>query len=156
MGFNYHNMSLKPDVDGEVSYAVVPKGDAEGPHFGTWMLSIPKSAKNKDWAYRTIAWLTSSDVQSKMLQDQLHPTRVSVYDKAAQDSSVKDAFGNFYEILGKSLEVGVGRARLTNYNDVSHAVAVAVNKAATGGSPQDALSAAGSETEDALKQAGYL
>ncbi|MEA2333283.1 MAG: multiple sugar transport system substrate-binding protein [Thermoleophilaceae bacterium] len=157
MGFNYHNMALKPNVDGEVSYATVPKKVQEGPHFGTWMLSIPKSAKNKDWAYRTIAWLTSSDVQSKMLTKQLHPTRVSVYDRAASDDAVKEAFGNFYEVLGKSLEVGVGRARLTNYGDVSNAVAVAVNKAATGSqSPEEALTAAAGETEDALKQAGYL
>jgi multiple sugar transport system substrate-binding protein len=157
MGFNYHNMALKPNVDGAVSYATVPKKVQEGPHFGTWMLSIPKTAKNKDWAYRTIAWLTSSDVQSKMLSKQLHPTRVSVYDRAASDAAVKKAFGNFYEVLGKSLEVGVGRARLTNYGDVSNAVAVAVNKAATGSqSPKDALASAAGETENALKQAGYL
>jgi multiple sugar transport system substrate-binding protein len=129
---------------------------AYGPHFGTWILSVNKYAKNKEWAYRAITWLTASDTQIKMLQKQLHPTRVSVYKQAVADAALQKDFANFYEVLGKSLQVGVGRARLSNYSDVSQAIAVAVNNAATGSqAPQAALNAAASQIKEMIKQAGY-
>ena len=91
-----------------------------------------------------------------MLQKQLHPTRVSVYKQAVADTALQKDFANFYEVLGKSLQVGVGRARLSNYSDVSKAIAVAVNNAATGSqTPQAALDAAASQIKGMIKQAGY-
>ena len=156
MAMNYHDMKLNPDVKGEVAYAMVPKKVTYGPHFGTWILSINKFSKNKEWAYRAISWLTASDTQIKMLQKQLHPTRVSVYKQAVADTTLQKDFANFYEVLGKSLRVGVGRARLSNYSDVSKAIAVAVNNAATGSqTPQAALDAAASQIKGMIKQAGY-
>jgi multiple sugar transport system substrate-binding protein len=151
MGLNYHNMALKDGVDGEVKYALVPEAERRGPHFGSWMLSVNKASKNKEWAYRTAAWLTSSDTQRKMVAQNLHPTRTSVYDAVAGDPEVKKASGNFYEVLGESLAVGVGRARLKNYFDISNDVAVAVNRAASGkATPQEALSKAAADVESAL------
>jgi multiple sugar transport system substrate-binding protein len=156
MSMNYHNVSLNPGVKGEVAYAMVPKQVTYGPHFGTWMLSINSFSKNKEWAYRAITWLTSSAVQTDMLKKQLHPSRISVYQKAGADSSLVQQFGNFYEVLGKSLAVGVGRPRLTNYSDVDQAVWVAVNNAASGRmAPQTALSQAATRVKSALQQAGY-
>lgn len=156
MGMNYNNMTLNDDVDGEVAYAMVPKKEKHGPHFGTWMLSVNKFSKNKEWAYKAITWLTSSKVQTKMLQEQLHPTRTSVYENATSDASLKKDFANFYTVLGDSLTVGVGRPRLTNYSDVTKAIGVAVNNAATGSKqPKVALNDAASKVKGALKQAGY-
>lgn len=152
MGMNYHDMQLKDGVDGEVKYALVPEQERRGPHFGTWMLSVNKFSRNKDWAYRAAAWLTSADVQEKMVAEHLHPTRISVYEKVAKDSKVRGASANFYEVLGESLAVGVGRARLKNYFDISNKVAVAVNRAASGrATPQDALEQAAGEVESALE-----
>jgi multiple sugar transport system substrate-binding protein len=157
MGFNYHNMALNSSVNGEASNAVAPKGVAVGPHFGTWMLAVNKFGLHKEWAYRTVAWLTSSATQRKMIAKQLHPTRTSVYEWAGKDAATTKSFGNFYEVLGKSLAVGVGRARLRNYSDVSNAVAVAVNKAANGSAtPAAALEGAAKETQSALHKAGYV
>ncbi|MBV9645434.1 MAG: extracellular solute-binding protein [Verrucomicrobia bacterium] len=156
MAMNYHDMKLNSGVKGEVAYAMVPKKVAYGPHFGTWILSVNKFSKNKEWAYRAVAWLTSAETQTKMLEKQLHPSRVSVYKEAVANSSLQKDFANFYDILGKSLAVGVGRARLSNYFDVSKVIAVAVNNAATGSQkPQAALDAAVSQIKDMLKQAGY-
>jgi multiple sugar transport system substrate-binding protein len=153
MSMNYHQGSLI--VPGEVSYALVPMNVARGPHFGTWMLSVNKFSKNKEWAYRAAAWFTTAAVQTKMLQAQLHPTRTSVYEKARADPSLQK-FGNFYEVLGKSLAVGVGRPRLTNYPDVDESIWDAVNSAARGlKSPADALSQAAIEVRAELKEAGY-
>jgi multiple sugar transport system substrate-binding protein len=148
MGMNYHDMALDDGVDGEVKYALVPKGERRGPHFGTWMLSVNKASKNKEWAYRTAAWLTSADTQVKMVEKNLHPTRVSVYDQVAKADP-----GDFYKVLGESLAVGVGRARLTNYFDVSNKVAVAVNQAASNrAAPPAALDKAASEVQGLLKK----
>jgi multiple sugar transport system substrate-binding protein len=156
MGMNYNNMTLNGNVKGEVEYAMVPKKEKYGPHFGTWMLSVNKFSKNKEWAYRAITWLTSSKTQTKMLQAQLHPSRTSVYDSARSDESLKKKFANFYDVLGNSLEVGVGRPRLTNYGDVTKAIGVAVNNAASGRqAPEAALGEAASKITNALKQAGY-
>ena len=74
-----------------------------------------------------------------MLATQLHPSRVSVYEAAATDP-VTAQFGNFYEVLGDSLAVGVGRPRLTNYGEVDEIIWTAVNKVASGAAtPADAL-----------------
>lgn len=118
-----------------------------------WFLAV---SKNKEWAYWAITWLTSSAAQIEMLKQQLPPSRISVYQKAAADPSLSQQFGNFYDVLSKSLAVGVGRPRLTNYGDIDQAVWVAVNNAATGRmSPETALSQAATRVKNALQQAGY-
>ena len=155
MSFNYHSEVLQGDAKGEISYAVVPMGKGIGPHFGTWMLSVNKFSQNKEWAYRAITWFTSAAVQTKMLQTQLHPSRISVYEAAKSDAGAQK-FGNFYEVLGQSLAVGVGRPRLTNYGAVDKEIWVAVNSAATGSAtPTDALASAAEKVTALLKEAGY-
>jgi multiple sugar transport system substrate-binding protein len=156
MTMNYHDLALAPNVKGVVEYAVVPNGVALGPHFGTWMLSVNSFSKNKEWAYRAIQWFTSAQTQTKALEHQLHPTRASVYGVATKDAGLSQKFGNFYETLGKSLAVGVGRPRLTNYGDVDRAIWVAVNDAARGATtPEEALKQAAGQVDQLLVQAGY-
>lgn len=153
MTINYHALQLADAVDGEIGYAPVPGAQSEGPHFGTWMLSINKASVNKDWAYRAISWLTSSEQQLAMTEYQLHPSRTSVYEAVA---AAGDERAEFYETLGGSLAVGVGRARLTNYMEVSHAIAVAVNRAASGdAAPEQAIAEAVQAVTLLLEQAGY-
>jgi multiple sugar transport system substrate-binding protein len=54
------------------------------------------------------------------------------------------------------LAVGVGRARLTNYTEVSNAIAKAVNQAASGAkTPQAALDGAATDVRRLLTEAGY-
>ena len=157
MTMNYHDLALAPNVKGEVAYAVVPQGAGIGPHFGTWMLSVNSFSQNKEWAYQAIKWFTSSNVQKKALTKQLHPTRKSVYTEALKDAAITAKLGNFYDILGKSLAVGAGRPRLSNYGDVDRAIWIAVNNAARGAAtPEAALKEAGSQVRDLLKQAGYV
>jgi multiple sugar transport system substrate-binding protein len=153
MTINYHDLKLADNVTGgTIGYAPVPKAEAAGPHFGTWMLSVNKNSKNKEWAYQAISWLTAAEQQTAMTAKALHPSRASVYASIKSDNPLAE----YYDTLGKSLEVGVGRARLTNYTEVSHEVAVAVNNAATGSSsPQDALKSAGDKVSTLLKSAGY-
>jgi multiple sugar transport system substrate-binding protein len=156
MSINYHSETLNPMVKGSIAYAMVPKKVQYGPHFGTWMLSVNSYSKNKEWAYRAIEWFTSKPVQMKALATQLHPTRRSVYDVAMQDAGLTQRFANFYEVLGKSLEVGVGRPRLTNYADVDRAIWIAVNNAARQAEKPDvALSKAAMQVKTLLVQAGY-
>jgi multiple sugar transport system substrate-binding protein len=153
MGFNYHNMALNKGSKGEVAYALAPKNKGYGPHFGTWALGVNAAGKNKEWAYRAASWLTSAKSQQEMVHGHLHPTRTSVYENAAADPKVKEESANFYDVLGKSLAVGVGRARLTNYFDVSNIVAVGVNKAATGrATPEAALKQAAADAQAAMKR----
>lgn len=155
MSMNYHTETLNPNVKGEVAYAMVPRQTTRGPHFGTWMLSVNRFSKNKEWAYRAAVWFTSAAQQTKMLQTQVHPSRISVYDKAKTDPAAQK-FGNFYDALGKSLAVGVGRPRLTNYGAVDKEIWVAVNEAASGAkSPEAVLSDAAKRVTAQLKQAGY-
>lgn len=156
MSPNYHTVSLNSNVKGNIRYAMVPKQMQYGPHFGTWMLSVNSFSKNREWAFRAISWFTSRETQTKALTTQLHPTRRSVYAAAAQDAELTGKFANFYDVLGKSLEVGIGRPRLTNYSDVDRAVWVAVNNAARGAvAPEAALHHAADEVRKLLADAGY-
>jgi len=155
MSMNYHTVALNANVKGQIDYAMVPKQTAYGPHFGTWMLSVNPYAKNSEWAYRGIEWLTSQAAQTMMLQTQLHPTRHSVY-KAALTEPATKKYSTFYKVLEQSLSVGVGRPRLKNYADVDHAVWVAVNNAARGSAtPKAALQSAAGQVTTLLRQAGY-
>ena len=155
MSMNYHNPKLDTGVTGAVDYAPVPKGVGQGPHFGTWMLSVNSFSANKAWAYKTVEWFTSPDVQAKMLSTQLHPSRLSAYE-AAKNNPVTRAFGNYYVALGESLAAGVGRPRLTNYGEVDKIIWTAVNNAATGAAtPAAALADADAKVLGALKKAGY-
>ena len=155
IGMNYHTEVLTPDVEGNISYALVPKQVTRGPHFGTWMLSVNKASKNKEWAYRAANWFTSGPTQTKMLAAQLHPSRKSVYEAAKTDENASK-FGNFYDILGQSLALGVGRPRLTNYGAVDKEIWVAVNSAATGAmTPEEALQSAADKVKGLLQEAGY-
>jgi multiple sugar transport system substrate-binding protein len=148
MTFNYHSLTLDPAVGGSIGYAPVPTGKARGPHFGTWMLALNKYGQNKAWAYRAVTWLTAADQQKAMTADGLHPSRTSVY------ASLKG--NDFYDALGESLAEGVGRPRLTNYTEVSRAIAVAVNTAASGeATPRQALDRAGDDVNRLLRAAGY-
>ena len=156
MSINYHSETLNPMVKGSIAYAMVPKKVQYGPHFGTWMLSVNSYSKNKEWAYRAVEWFTSKPVQVKALATQLHPTRRSVYAVATQNAGLTQRFANFYDVLGKSLEVGVGRPRLTNYADVDRAIWIAVNDAARQAEKPDmALRKAAMQVKTLLVQAGY-
>jgi multiple sugar transport system substrate-binding protein len=155
MSMNYHNAKLNEGLAGATAYATIPAGVGVGPHFGTWMLSVNSFSANKPWAYRAIEWFTSSAVQTKMLATQLHPSRRSVYEAAKTDPAVA-SFGNYYDILGKSLAVGVGRPRLTNYGEVDQIIWTAVNNVATGAAtPADALRDADAKVLEALKKVPY-
>ena len=155
IGMNYHTEALGPDIQGTISYALAPRKVARGPHFGTWMLSVNKASQNKEWAYRAANWFTSAPTQIKMLAAQLHPSRKSVYEAAKTDPAATP-FGNFYDILGQSLALGVGRPRLTNYGAVDKEIRVAVNSAATAAmSPADALKSAADKILVLLQEAGY-
>jgi multiple sugar transport system substrate-binding protein len=155
MSQNYHNAGLNEGVKGEVGYAQVPAGTSQGPHFGTWGLAVNPKGKNKAWAYRAITWLTAAEQQLSMTKDLLHPTRTSVYadvTSQTEDPQLKE----FYDVLGASLAVGVGRPRLTNYVEVSQAIAVGVNQAASGKKkPQAALDDVEKNVRRLLKEAGY-
>lgn len=153
MTINYHDLKLADAVKGgQIAYAPVPQEKAAGPHFGTWMLSINKNSKNKEWAYQAISWLTASQQQTTMTAESLHPSRTSVYDNIQSSNPLAP----FYKVLGQSLAVGVGRARLTNYTQISHDIAVAVNNAATGAStPEAALKSADDQISALVKSAGY-
>jgi multiple sugar transport system substrate-binding protein len=157
MSMNYHPLALDSGVKGQIAYAQVPQGPGgQGPHFGTWMLGINKNSVNKDWAYRAITWLTAADQQMAMTKQQLHPTRTSVYTKLTGSAEGDPSIRNFYQVLGASLAVGVGRARLTDYTEVSNAIAKAVNQAANGSeTPKAALDGAAAEVRRLLTQAGY-
>jgi multiple sugar transport system substrate-binding protein len=155
MSMNYHNAKLDEGLAGATAYAQIPAGTGSGPHFGTWMLSVNGFSTNKDWAYRAIEWFTSAPVQTKMLATQLHPTRRSVYE-AAKTSPDVASFGNYYDILGKSLAVGVGRPRLTNYGEVDQIIWTAVNNVATGAATAEgALKDADAKVLEALKKVPY-
>lgn len=157
MTMNYHALKLDTAVKGgEIGYAVVPKEKAVGPHFGTWMLSVNKYGGNRVWAYRAISWLTAAEQQLTMTTQQLHPTRTSVYSKVTGAKAATPAEAAFYKVLGDSLAAGVGRPRLTDYTEVSNAIAKAVNSAATGSmDPKSALSGAAAEVRRLLTSAGY-
>lgn len=158
MTMNYTPQTLNSNVPGQIGYAMVPKKVAYAPHFGTWQLSIPLAAdpNTKAWAYRAIAWLTSSKAQIAMLAQELHPTRESVFTSAVGDAAMTQKFGSFYSVLQSSLAHGVGRARVKQYAAVTQPIAVGVNNAASqAASPEAAMTSAAQSVKRVLDSFGY-
>ncbi|WP_230875905.1 ABC transporter substrate-binding protein [Paenibacillus validus] len=160
MGMNYHDMKLDPKVKGgETGYFVFPGVDnggnvVRGPHFGSWGVGISKYSKNKQASYELAEYLTSPEVQKGYLKFNQHVTRKSAYDaaKSLSDPLLKE----YYQVLGSSLSVGVGRPRITNYDQVSEAVQIVVNDYLSGKKDaKTALNEGAKQVETLMKQAGY-
>ncbi|WP_231637362.1 MULTISPECIES: ABC transporter substrate-binding protein [Bacillales] len=160
MGMNVHDMKLHPNVKGgQVGYFMLPgvkQGDklVRGPHFGSWGLAINKYSEQKEAAYVLADYLTSADVQRDYLQFRQHVTRKSAYvaAKKMNDESLRE----YYEVLGRSLSIGVGRPRINNYDQVSEAVQTAVQQYLTGKKDaRTALDEAASKVDRLMKESGY-
>ncbi len=98
--------------------------------------------------------MTSPEVQKGYLKFNQHVTRKSAYDaaKSLSDPLLKE----YYQVLGSSLSVGVGRPRITNYDQVSEAVQIVVNDYLSGKKDaKTALNEGAKQVETLMKQAGY-
>jgi multiple sugar transport system substrate-binding protein len=158
MTWNYGPQSLNSSVHGSIGYALMPKKVQHAPHFGTWQFGIPANlpANRKAWAYRAIAWLTSAAAQIDMLPTELHATRASVFSHAKADAAITAQYGNFYPVLEQSLEVGVGRPRVKNYDQVVQPLVQSLNSAEnSSGSVAGQLKAAAQSTKQTLVSIGY-
>lgn len=160
MSMNYHDMTLDKSVKGEVGYFEFPgvsNGNTivRGPHFGSWGLAINKYSQNKQAAYDLAEWFTSPDRQIEYLKYNQHVTRISAYN-AAQVAISDSLIREYYKILGDSLKVGIGRPRITTYNQVAEEIEIAVNSYVTGqkGS-KEALDEAAKQVDRIIKQTGY-
>jgi multiple sugar transport system substrate-binding protein len=160
MGMNYHDMKLDPKVQGgQVGYFKFPgvkDGDklVEGPHFGSWGVSVNKYSKNKQAAFELIQNLTSPEVQKGYLKFNQHVTRMSAYEEAKSitDETTKE----YFQVLGESLKVGVGRPHITNYDQISEDVQIAVSDYLTGKKDaKKALDDGAKQVAEHMKVAGY-
>ncbi|GGG05998.1 ABC transporter substrate-binding protein [Paenibacillus abyssi] len=160
MGMNYHDMKLDPKVEGgDTGYFVFPGVEnggeiVRGPHFGSWGIGISKYSNNKQAAYELAEALTSPDVQKGYLNFKQHVTRNSAYVAA---EALPDALSKeYYQVLGESLKVGVGRPRITNYDQVSEAVQIAVSEYLSGKKDaKQALDDGAKQVQSLMEQAGY-
>jgi multiple sugar transport system substrate-binding protein len=159
MAMNYHDMKLDQNVKGEVGYFVFPgvQNGSEivrGPHAGTWMLSLNKYGKQHQGAYDLVEWLANEENQKNYIQFNQHVTRTSAY-KAAE--GIEDPLKKeYYKVLGESLAVGVGRPRITNYQQMSETVQIAVSNYLTGKmTAKEALDDAAKRIDTLMKEAGY-
>ncbi|PDO11048.1 MAG: hypothetical protein BLM47_04325 [Candidatus Reconcilbacillus cellulovorans] len=160
MAMNYHNMKLDPKVQGgQAGYFMFPgvkEGDkiVRGPHFGSWGIAVNKYSKNKQAAYELAEFLASPESQKGYLQFNQHVTRISAYEasRSIADPGVRE----YYQVLGESLKVGVGRPRITNYDQVSEAVQIAISEYLSGKKDaKTALDEAAKQVETLMRQAGY-
>ncbi|MGK9251470.1 extracellular solute-binding protein [Paenibacillus humicus] len=135
MGMNYHDMKLNPKVQGQVGSFMLPGVERNGtiirgPHFGSWGLAVNKYSRQKQAAFDLAAYLAGVEAQQGYLKYRHHVTRMSAYEAARHlgDTSLRE----YYDVLGASLRVGVGRPRIKNYNQLSEAVQTAVQSYLSG------------------------
>lgn len=160
MGMNYHNMMIDPRVKGgDVGYfkfpgTMVDSKLVQGPHFGSWGIAVNQYSERKQDAYELAEYLTSPDVQLQYLLFNHHVTRKSAYEhsKNLDDASLRE----YYQVLSDSLSVGVGRPRISNYEQVSEVMQAAVHDYLTGKKgAKAALTEAAVQVEALMKEAGY-
>ncbi|CAI6083325.1 ABC transporter substrate-binding protein [Cohnella sp. JJ-181] len=135
MGMNYHDMKLNPMVQGQVGSFMFPGVErsgtiVRGPHFGSWGLAVNKYAQQRQAAFDLAAYLTGAEAQQGYLKYRHHVTRMSAYEAAQHLPDISQR--EYYDVLGASLRVGVGRPRIKNYSQLSEAVQTAVQRYLTG------------------------
>lgn len=160
MGMNYHNMKLESRIKGgRVGYFMFPgtlvNGELKrGPHFGSWGLALNRYGGHKQDAYELAEYLTSPEVQRQYLAFNQHVTRKSAY--AYAQSMADESMREYYQVLGDSLSVGVGRPRIVNYDQVSEVLQAAVQSYLSWRlGAKEALAEAAAQVEALLKEAGY-
>jgi len=157
MTMNYSPVEGPPGS--EIGYAKVPGKKMPdgtinyGPHFGTWQLSINKYSKHKKAAYKFIEWITSAEVLIK------YPDKtrfMGIRRSLSNNPKVIEAAPEYYRAYWGSLEVGVGRPRITVYSRVSETVQIAISKVLLGeATAKDALDEAARKVNKIMVQAGY-
>jgi multiple sugar transport system substrate-binding protein len=141
-------------VVGKMGYTLPPMGPGRihAPLIGNWLLSIPKSAKNKRWAYEFILWATSRQVQKPYALGGGIPFRKSVL----LDADMNKKFA-FFKAMAASLEAPAQwRPRTQEWNAVENILGTHVNAALAGiETPADAIAKAADEIQKHMQEAGY-
>lgn len=142
-------------VIAKVGYVVIPMGPAgrHTPMMGNWLLAIPKSAKEKAWAYRFIAWATSKEIQKPYAQAGGIPFRKSILTDPALNKRYP-----FFTAMADSLAAPpFWRPRTTEWSAVESILGTHVNAALVGTeSPEQAVERAAAEIRQHMKEAGYI
>jgi multiple sugar transport system substrate-binding protein len=142
-------------VIGKIGYTVIPMGPAgkHTPMMGNWLLGIPKAAREKEWAYRFIAWATSAQVQKAYAAAGGIPFRKSVLTDAALNKRYP-----FFSTMAASLAAPpFWRPRTTEWSAVETILGTHVNAALAGTeSPEQAVDRAQGEVTQHMREAGYL
>jgi multiple sugar transport system substrate-binding protein len=141
-------------VVGKLGYTLAPKGpgNVNGPLIGNWLLAIPKSAKNKRWAYEFILWATSKQVQTPYAMGGGIPFRKSVLLDAAMNKKF-----SFFKAMAASLDAPAQwRPRTQEWNAVETILGTHVNAALAGiETPEDAIAKSATEIEKNMREKGY-
>ncbi len=144
-------------VVGKMKYIKIPKGlGKNGRHaslMGNWLLAIPKTAPNPEWAFKFILWVTSSDIQKIYAKNGGVPFRVSTL----SDPELIKTYP-FYPAMLDSLKIPPDwRPRTEEWFAVENILGTYVNAALSGQvSSQEAIEKAAKEIEEHMKEKGYL
>jgi multiple sugar transport system substrate-binding protein len=142
-------------VIGKVAYTILPAGPAgkHTPMMGNWLLGIPKSSQQGDWAYRYITWVTSAKAQRPYAEAGGIPSRKSILNDSALNMKYP-----FFRAMAASLEAPpFWRPRTTEWSAVESIIGSHVNAALAGTeSPEQAVDASQTEITQHMKEAGYI
>jgi multiple sugar transport system substrate-binding protein len=142
-------------VIGKIGYTVFPAGPAgrHTPMMGNWLLAIPKSAREKAWAYQFITWATSKEIQRPYAEAGGIPFRKSIL----TDPGLNKRYP-FFGAMASSLEAPpFWRPRTSEWSAVESILGTHVNAALAGSeSPEQAIDRAATEITQHMKEAGYI
>ncbi|HYM69134.1 MAG TPA: extracellular solute-binding protein [bacterium] len=142
-------------VIGKVGYTVIPMGAAgkHTPMMGNWLLGIPKSAAQKDWAYRFITWVTNAQVQQTYAAAGGIPFRKSIL----TDAALNKRYPFFQAMAGSLAAPPFWRPRTSEWSAVESILGTHVNAALAGTeAPDQAVDKAQAEVTQHMKEAGYI
>jgi multiple sugar transport system substrate-binding protein len=142
-------------VAGKIGYVVLPAGPTgrHTPMMGNWLLGIPKATKEKEWAYRFIAWATSKEIQKPYAEAGGIPFRKSIL----TDPTLNKRFPYFAAMADSLAAPPFWRPRTSEWSAVESILGTHVNAALAGSeSPEQAVDRAQAEITQHMKEAGYI
>lgn len=137
------------NVVGKVGYAPIPGGHG---HFGGLGFSVAKSSKEKELAYKFVAFVTAKENAIEIMEETgVYPSHLSI----TKDPEVNKKYP-FMEAFGEALEGTIGRPKIPESTQLCDILDMRVSQILAGTiSVKEGLDKAAQEWEKILADAGY-
>jgi len=141
-------------VSDKLGYAMHPKQENQLSESGGFGLAIPANSKNPEAAFLFMQWITSKEVERKVIDNGGAPFRMS----SVQDPELQAKYPEFEVLVDQLPHVNPDwRPIIPEWGEINNIMGIAVNQVLTGEKqPQEAMDGIVDPIRSIMVRAGYI